>query len=68
MIWELKNWPILEIVSAIVHQLTQRSDYLEQIEEHLDFDQYYVDHTVGIWPQAARWSALECLRHSRVKR
>ena len=48
----------LEIVSTIVHQLT-RNLTPEQIEG-TPFANYYVDHTLGIWPQAASgvpWSA-----------
>lgn len=48
----------LEIVCAIVHQLT-RNLTAEQIQG-TPFANYYVDHTVGIWPQAAGgvpWSA-----------
>ncbi len=41
----------LEIVGAIVHQLT-RNLSMEEIEAS-GFDKYYVDHTVGVWPQAA---------------
>ena len=41
----------LELVSTIVHQLT-RSLSVEEIEES-GLAAYYVDHTVGIWPQAA---------------
>ena len=41
----------LEMVSAIVHQLTSNLTP-EQIVAG-GFDQYYVDHTTGIWPQAA---------------
>ncbi len=41
----------LEIVATIVHQLT-RNLTAEQLEEQ-GFAPYYVDHTVGIWPQAA---------------
>ncbi|MDE5716283.1 MAG: manganese catalase family protein [Lachnospiraceae bacterium] len=41
----------LEMVAAIVHQLTKNLS-MEQIEES-GFRNYYVDHTVGIWPQAA---------------
>ncbi len=41
----------LEIVGAIVHQLT-RNLSMEEIEKS-GFDKYYVDHTLGIWPQAA---------------
>ena len=54
----------LEIVAAIVHQLT-RNLTAEELEAQLTrglspeeiqkagFAPYYVDHTVGIWPQAA---------------
>ena len=41
----------MEMVAAIVHQLT-RNLSMEEIEKS-GFDKYYVDHTVGIWPQAA---------------
>lgn len=41
----------LEMVAAIVHQLT-RNLSMDEIEAH-GFTPYYVDHTVGIWPQAA---------------
>ena len=41
----------LEIVSAIVHQLT-RDMTIDQIKES-GFDTYFVDHTAGIYPQAA---------------
>ena len=41
----------LEIVATIVHQLTQNLS-MEEIEESV-FANYYVDHTIGIWPQAA---------------
>lgn len=41
----------LEIVSAIVHQLTKDMT-IQQIKE-AGFDTYFVDHTAGIYPQAA---------------
>lgn len=41
----------MEIVCAIVHQLT-RNLTAEQIEG-TPFANYYVDHTVGLWPQSA---------------
>lgn len=41
----------MEMVSAIVHQLTKNLS-MEQIEAS-GFDKYYVDHTIGLWPQAA---------------
>lgn len=41
----------LEMVATIVHQLT-RNMTMEQLKES-GFDKYYVDHTLGIWPQAA---------------
>ncbi len=41
----------LEMVATIVHQLTKNLS-MEEIEES-GFANYYVDHTVGIWPQAA---------------
>ncbi len=41
----------LEMVATIVHQLT-RNLSMEEIEK-CGFGPYYVDHTIGIWPQAA---------------
>ena len=41
----------MEMVSAIVHQLT-RDLTPEQIMEG-GFEKYYVDHTLGLWPQSA---------------
>ena len=41
----------LEMVSSIVYQLT-RDLSMEEIEKS-GFGPYYIDHTVGIWPQAA---------------
>ena len=41
----------LEIVSAIVYQLT-RNISIDEIKKS-NFDPYYVDHTTGIYPQAA---------------
>lgn len=41
----------LEMVAAIVHQLT-RNLSMEEIEKS-GFAPYYVDHTVGVWPQSA---------------
>lgn len=40
-----------EMICAIVHQLT-RDLTPEQIKES-GFDDYYVDHTLALWPQAA---------------
>lgn len=41
----------MEIVGAIVYQLTKNLP-MEEIKAS-GFDKYYVDHTLGIWPQAA---------------
>lgn len=41
----------LEMIAAIVHQLT-RNLSIEEIKNS-GFDKYYVDHTLGIWPVAA---------------
>ena len=49
----------LEIVSAIVYQLTKNLT-IDQIKES-GFDKYFVDHTTGIYPVAASgtpWSAM----------
>ncbi len=40
-----------EMIGAMVHQLT-RNMTMEQIKE-AGWDTYFVDHTAGIWPQAA---------------
>lgn len=41
----------VEMICTIVHQLT-RNLTVEQIKEQ-GFADYYVDHTTGLWPQAA---------------
>ena len=41
----------LEIVGTIVYQLTKNLS-MEEIKAS-GFDKYYIDHTIGIWPQAA---------------
>lgn len=41
----------MEMIATIVHQLT-RDLSMEEIENS-GFGPYYIDHTVGIWPQAA---------------
>ena len=46
----------MEIISAIIRQLTQNVT-LDQIRAQ-GFDDYYVDHTLGIWPQAASGAAF----------
>ena len=46
----------MEIISAIIRQLTQNLT-LDQIRAQ-GFEDYYVDHTLGIWPQAASGAAF----------
>jgi spore coat protein JC len=41
----------MEIVSAIVHQLTKNLS-MEELKVG-GFDAYYIDHTTALWPQAA---------------
>ncbi len=41
----------LEIISAIIYQLTK--DLSPEEISASGFDKYYVDHTLGLWPQAA---------------
>ena len=41
----------LEIVAAIIHQLTKGLTADQLVEQ--GFGPYYIDHTTGIWPQAA---------------
>ena len=48
----------MEMVCAIVHQLTRNLTPDKLIES--GFDKYYVDHTLALWPQAASgapWTA-----------
>lgn len=48
----------MEIVCAIVHQLTR--DLSPEELKASGFDKYYVDHTLALWPQAASgapWTA-----------
>lgn len=48
----------MEMICAIVHQLT-RNLTPEELKAS-GFDKYYVDHTLGLWPQAASgtpWTA-----------
>ena len=53
----------LEMVSTIVHQLT-RNLSMEEIEES-GFANYYVDHTVGVWPMAAGGIPLTAVNSSQ---
>ena len=46
----------VEMIGAIVHQLT-RNLSIEEIKK-CGFDTYFVDHTVGVFPQAANGSAF----------
>lgn len=46
----------VEMVSAILYQLTKDLT-VDQIKTQ-GFDQYFVDHTTGIWPQAASGMAF----------
>ena len=41
----------MEMVSAIVHQLTKDLTPQEIMEGN--FERYYVDHTLALWPQSA---------------
>lgn len=48
----------MEMICAIVYQLTKNLS-IEEIKKY-GFDKYYVDHTLGLWPQAASgtpWTA-----------
>lgn len=49
----------LEIVSALVHQLTAGLS-ADEIKAQ-GFDSYFVDHTVGVWPQAASGTPFDAL-------
>lgn len=41
----------LEIVGSLVHQLTRGID-IDEVKSS-GFDKYFVDHTLGVWPQSA---------------
>lgn len=41
----------MEIVCAMIHQLTK--DLTPEEIAACGFDKYYVDHTLGLWPQSA---------------
>lgn len=48
----------MEMICAIVHQLTRKLTPDQLIES--GFDKYYVDHTLALWPTAASgapWTA-----------
>lgn len=45
----------LEMICAIIYQLTKDLS-MEEIQKS-GFDKYYVDHTLGLWPQAASGAA-----------
>nr|WP_051630030.1 manganese catalase family protein [Lacrimispora aerotolerans] len=45
----------MEIVAAIVHQLTRNLTPEQVVESGLG--PYYIDHTTGIWPQSAEQKA-----------
>lgn len=49
----------LEMVSTIVHQLT-RNMTIDQIKE-AGFETYFVDHTAGVYPQAAAGFPFDAL-------
>ena len=49
----------MEMICAIVHQLT-RNLTIEQIKES-GFDPYFVDHTTGLYPQAAAGFPFDAL-------
>ncbi len=49
----------LEMVSAIVYQLTQGLS-ADEIKKQ-GFDAYFVDHTAGVWPQAAGGTPFNAL-------
>ena len=45
----------MEMICAIVHQLTKNLN-AKELEEQ-GFAPYYIDHTIGIWPQAVSLGA-----------
>ena len=46
----------MEMICAIVHQLTRKLTMEEIVAS--GFDTYYVDHTTGLWPAAASGAAF----------
>lgn len=58
MLWNISDASLgteelghLEIVAAIIHQLTRNLTADQLVEQ--GFGPYYIDHATGIWPQAA---------------
>lgn len=51
----------LEMVSTMVHQLTANLS-MEEIEKS-GFGPYYIDHTVGVWAQAAGGVPMNSCQH-----
>ena len=49
----------LEMVSAMIHQLTKNMT-IEQIKD-AGFESYFVDHTAGVYPQAAAGFPFDAL-------
>lgn len=60
----------MEIICAIVYQLTR--NLTPEQAKTAGFDAYYIDHTAGLWPQAAgafpshRWSSSQRATRSRT--
>ena len=46
----------MEIICSMVYQLTR--DLSEEDVKRAGFDAYYIDHTKGVWPQAAAAIAI----------
>lgn len=55
-----------EMIAAMVHQLTRNMTPEEIVKS--GFDTYFVDHTAGIWPQAASGRALDGRLYSKQGR
>lgn len=49
----------MEVVSAMLHQLTRNLSPEEIVKS--GFDTYFVDHTMGVWPQAASGMAFSSM-------
>ena len=52
----------MEMVAAIVHQLT-RNLTDEEVQKCPAFAPYFVDHTTGVYPTAALWLPLDRRLH-----
>ena len=54
----------MEMICTIIHQLTKNLSEEEIVKS--GFDKYYVDHTLGLWPQAEAYLLMPVSSRARV--